>query len=729
MPKQKNIKFHIHALLNVPLARSRRETADNKFFLAFFYVGSGVLWFLKVVWAFCFFIGNYLIKIISAGLKFSKSQVKDTKASLKRRLPLLKNRKFAQSLGVFIFVALLGWGFFSSVHLVAKGLQIKTQIMQVSNAGKNYMQQAQVQLQSQNFDAANESFRLAGQSFTQGQQQLDKANRDLGNLLSLLPQTKDASSLLKAAGELSQTGQLAVDLYKNLQSLRITQQGVGGDVPFAQVVSSSKDDLNKISAHIASAEQGLQNINYKNLPSEDQAQFLAVQSQIQILNQNFGNFKDLASIIESILLGKKKVLVMFENSNELRATGGFMGTFGSFSLKDGTIENLNISSIYDLDGQLKDVISPPNPVLAVNQRWYLRDSNWFANFPDTAKKITEFYEKEGGSTPDLILAITPQFIVDSLKTLGPISLPKYNLTLGSDNFIEQTQVASSIDYNSPTNNPKQVLADFFPVFLQHLAQSSPQQVEQIVENLQNNLSEKQIVIYSADQQLEDKLNGYGWTGEILPSDRDYLSIVNSNLGGTKTDLYVNQSATLKSTINDQGQITNELTITRTNTQPKLDGTQNEDFMRIFVPQGAQLISNIGFDKKILLPQDPGNNITDPDVLNWEKSILTDQVTGTMIGQEAGKTFFGNWLNLEGGETRTVKLIYTLPFTVINIDHYSLLLQKQIGATDQQTDYELNFVGRKIEWKNFDTASLETNNLQANVTLNKDYLFGLVFSKR
>jgi hypothetical protein len=64
---------------------------------------------------------------------------------------------------------------------------------------------------------------------------------------------------------------------------------------------------------------------------------------------------------------------------------------------------------------LQEKILPPLPMLAINDRWYLRDSNWFLDFPTNAKKATQFYEKEARETPDLIITVTPNLIVDLLK--------------------------------------------------------------------------------------------------------------------------------------------------------------------------------------------------------------------------------------------------------------------------------------------------------------------------
>jgi hypothetical protein len=142
------------------------------------------------------------------------------------------------------------------------------------------------------------------------------------------------------------------------------------------------------------------------------------------------------------------------------------------------------------------------------------------------------------------------------------------------------------------------------------------------------------------------------------------------------------------------------------------------------------VSNIGFDFKNLDSDKAQNGFeTDPQVYDWEKSSVRDVVTGTTIGKEAGKTFFGNWLTLEGGETKTIKLVYRLPYKLSDVDRYSLLLQKQMGDKDLKFNWTLDFSGYSLEWKNFDTENLDVGSLQSSLILNHDYFLGAVLNKR
>jgi hypothetical protein len=688
------------------------------------------LFLKKTIYELLYTVGNSLLSIPNWLNSKFQTEIYRTKSHIARRYKILFEPRFSRALFSFFMVSAIAWLGLGSLGLIAQGLQIKENVVQKADLGNQFMQQAESSLASQNFDTAGNRFALASKAFSDGQQQLQSSGAILNQLLNLLPQKQDADRILQAANLVATSGQNFISLENSLKLLKISPSGVSASgQSAAEVLQNINDGISLTLGNLTQASTLVGEVNQQNLPGSVQQNFIDLKSKLQITQIALNNFYQLSLLVQNLLTGDKTILLLFENNNELRATGGFMGTFGSLTTHNGTISKINVSSIYDLDGQLNVAVQPPKPILNVSSSWSLRDSNWFADFPSTAEKITYFYEQEGGETPDLIVAMTPDLIVDLLKITGPITLPDYDVTLTSDNFVQQTQAITTISDNMPTNSPKQLLGDLVPILLEKIYQDDKTQWPLILQTLEDNLDQKQIVAYSRDQNAESELDQFHWSGRILDSDRDYLSVVSSNLGGTKTDLDIDQSVSLSTSIAQDGTITDELSITRTNNLPNLPDTENDSYVRIYTPLGSKLISDSGFDLKSLQYPDNINYTVDPDVYNWEKNIVTETLTGTDIGEESGKTFFGNWIDLPANQTKTVKLVYELPFKLSDIDRYSLLLQKQIGAESQQFNWTFNFPGRQIDWQNFDPDTLNTDNFNSAIILNKDNFFGLVLQKR
>ena len=714
------IYFHHSVYLNLPFKISKRRRNILPRIIK-------SIW--QIVFEICYNVGNWIMTITRKILFFLYNDFKSTQKSLTLRMKRFFQFAFVKTVISFLSLCLIGIAGLQLMQSLAKGFELKGLIVNKANLGSQQLVEAENALKQQNLDVAQNYFQAAYFNFTGAQKELEQTQGLIVNLLKITPIKKQADNLLTSATLISECGLKAIDLINNVSKLHFTAQGLETAEPTIEVFEKIEENLHFITENLEQAETNLSAVNKNMFIFTSKQRLLDAESNIKVLKQTFLTFKDSFYILKSIALGEKNILILFENNNELRATGGFMGSYGVFNAKDGKILKMHISSIYDLDGQLKEKILPPHPIVNVNNQWFLRDSNWFTNFPESAKKIISFYEKEGGETPNLIIALTPNLIIDILKITGPISLPSYQLILNSDNFVEATQVTTSITYQNPENNPKQILADLLPIIMQKLAKFDSSQWQVLLEDLQKNISEKQIILFSKDNQLQNSFTKYQIAGEVLSTDKDYLLISNSNLGGTKTDLYIDQKVNLKSTIQTDGSIINELTITRTNTLPKLEKTYNNSFLRVYVPLNSTLVSNLGFDYQNLDFEKPKDYKIDSEVYEWESKSVKDMVTGTIIGQESGKTFFGNWIKLTGGETKTVKLTYKLPFKLKDVDHYSLLFQKQPGAKEQKLNYELNFSGRKIEWKNFEPTQLDTNHLNLETILTKDFLLGAVLKNR
>ncbi len=740
MANVKKIKIFTHhrgfisAILTPEKIKTKKEIFTGAVFKIFYFVGLIVIGgvnFLKIqIFKGCFHTGDIILKSFSQFFFAAKNDVLETAQNIPKRFKLIFSKQFARSFLTFFIISTAAVLALQSLNLVANGLEIKNKLLQTALVGNYYLSNAKKSLLEQDTSGAENAFAKAYSTFNQGREQLNNANRSFALLLNFLPQKQDADRMIKAAAQVSQAGSRFIALQRDLSQVSLSANGLStGDRPTEELLRNIADGSSQALNKVALARELVGEININNIPAGNRENFEQLKSQLNILAFALTNFNGVFSLTKDLVLGEKNVLVLFENNNELRASGGFIGTYGNLKMVDGKILSIKVSSIYDLDGQLAENIKPPSPILNVNSKWYMRDSNWFAHFPQTAKTVSGFYEKEGGETPDLVIAMTPDLIIDWLKITGPVALPHYNLTLTADNFVEQTQVATSLNESSPINSPKQILADLVPLLLQKLSEADKTIWPQIIQALQDNLSRKQIVLYAKNPELQNKITAFHWDGGILDTERDYLSIVSSNLGGTKSDLYIDQTNELRTMIDDDGTVTNELTVTRTNKLPDLEGTANTSFVRIFVPKGSEMAGILGFDYKNLdFPADIKYKI-DPNVFDWEKKSLRDVLSGTIIGQEANKTFFGNWLTVKGGESRTIKISYRLPFKLGNIDNYSLLAQKQIGQVPQSLKWKLDFSGRSIAWKNFDPETVETSSLDSDIILNKDLFFGLILTKR
>ncbi len=700
------------------LFRTGNKLVLKKIETGFFYVGLAVLYVVRPA------------KKIPSETRRLRAEVSEFATATARDLKrAYRTREFRGALLVFSVLLLGGVSFIQTGPMVSYALQIKERVLGVTDSGITSLTEAQQLLQNQQVDLAQNKFLQAFQSFDQSKETLSEAGTILNSLADILPQKREGENLIETAQHISRAGFELTQAYAILKGVKFSAEGIQSEQNTKEALTELEAHMNTAASAIGQAKTLLDSSSDSSIPDKHRLQFAEAKEKILILDKSLTASADLITMLNQILLGDKHVLLLMQNNNELRATGGFIGTYGAMDLNNGKINQLHISSIYDLDGQLASKILPPHPLYAVNNRWYMRDSNWFANFPESAKKITSFYEKEGGESPDLILAITPHIVTDLLAVVGPIAMPQYNITLTSDNFVELTQIETSVNYDREQNTPKQLVADFVPVLLQKLSTLTPDQYVRVAELFQQNLNGKHILFYSRDPKLEAKFESYNWSGTIRETDRDYLSIVSSNLGGTKTDTYIDQKVALESVVQEDGSIQNTLTITKTNPLPEQPQYKNTSFLRVYVPKGSTLISSQGFTFKALEVPPLEDAKPDDAIQEWESRLLKNVVSQTVIGEESGKTIFGNWLEIDGGQTKTVTITYTLPYKLQSTDRQSLLLQKQAGSLPWEFIYAFRIADYRLLWKsNSFTGPIQSQTLEQKLSIQKDEFFGSVLSK-
>jgi hypothetical protein len=304
--------------------------------------------------------------------------------------------------------------------------------------------------------------------------------------------------------------------------------------------------------------------------------------------------------------------------------------------------------------------------------------------------------------------------------------------------LEAVQYKVEVDYDKEQNQPKKILADFAPLFLERLWQVWPQHSTEIFKIFVDSLSEKQILFYFTDPVLLKAFSEQGWTGEILKTEKDYLSVINTNINGFKTDKVIAQKIYHNSQIQSDGSIIDTIKITRTHQggQSQYDwyNKVNTNYMRVLVPLGSKLLSASGQTlESYAAPidyQEKGFK-ADAEVLAQEGQMVIDKNSGTQIFTESGKTVFGNWVYVSPGETVEVTYQYLLPFK-INLASsnftYSLLAQKQSGSFGSEFESILSLPGvKKISWQYPTDLQISDSQIKFSGDLKTDKFYGVVLT--
>ncbi len=258
--------------------------------------------------------------------------------------------------------------------------------------------------------------------------------------------------------------------------------------------------------------------------------------------------KEWLGAVSPILSNKSKWIILLQNDNELRATGGFMGSYAVITLNQGKIAELTIEDIYDADGQFSGYFPAPTGVkeyLSSGNGLRLPDANWHPDFPTSAQQVLGYFALGNRQEISGVIAITNSVIGEVLKITGPLQLPDYHTNITPDTLDAVLQ-----------NRPQA----FFPGSIQKkhmLSQAKNQLVAAVTKFtlndwlsllaiLNNEIHTKNILFFSVNDSLNSLFDKYSMSGKLATqsNNQDLLALIESNVGINKSNQWQHRSVTV-----------------------------------------------------------------------------------------------------------------------------------------------------------------------------------------
>lgn len=374
----------------------------------------------------------------------------------------------------------------------------------------------------------------------------------------------------------------------------------------------------------------------------------------------------------------KTYAILFQNSGEMRATGGFIGSLAMIKLNDGWVEYIEYKDVYDIDGEFVGHVAPPPGLEKITSDFRLRDSNYWPDFPTSARQIKWFLDKDKGPSVDGVFAISDSSIENIVASMGGIVIPGIKNIVPAEMFPHL--LSFMVESKFTKSEPKEVLFQAGEKLVSKMASEIVQNPE-VIQSIFREVLEKRISAFAVDVNVESLFQQMGLDGAMYndqSSTDDYFLLAHTNLGGNKSDRFMDENVMHETYVSPEGKLIDRVSLTRrhlwtddvrssiityliTATGKKVpskiesilgNGT-NWHYLRMFVPKGSKLIRT--------------NNIDIKDLVTF---------------QDLGKTVFSFSSKVKPGETQTYVLEYELPFTLDAKDSlatYHVLFQKEPGG--------------------------------------------------
>ncbi len=622
--------------------------------------------------------------------------------SKKLRLPKIKISKPSRT-----WFLVVGFGLISLPFFGHYGSNIKNELIIEGNSAVANLENAGQNIKKMDFISASGNFAQAYQKFSKAGDNMNFMGAGISSLLSDLPgagKLKSAKNLVEVGKLMANAGQAMSDamgeLAKTNLILNPLEPAPGSDVSIGKISTSLKKALTLSQKNLGKAKQLLADVDDSSIPEDKKAGLEEFKSKLPLFEKLINDSADYSKFLEDFIgtKGTKKYLILFQNPSELRPTGGFPGTYGVVSFQDGKLQDFKVDDVYNLDGQFQELIIPPVQLQHITPNWGMRDTNWFVDFPTSARKIATFFKKESGSDVDGVITFSPKIVARILDIVGPIEMPEYNLTLDSKNILPALQ--EEVEYKGDRKQPKKIIMDFAPKMLKKIYSAESGKWLEVFNILLSSMEQKDILMYFRDLNLESFSVDKGFSGQVKNTDSDYLMATFTNVKGSKTDLVVDSSLKVQTTT-ESGDVKHKVSITRTHNGGSnkygFYNKQSPTYVRVLVPDNAEFVGLAGNSRpnfKPLIGYANSGFKKDEDLSKFEEESYTDKETGVTIYKESGKTEFGFWMIINPGEAKTADLEYTVPSSAKG---YQLYVQKQpsldINDFKFYLDGKLYFDGR------------------------------------
>lgn len=376
----------------------------------------------------------------------------------------------------------------------------------------------------------------------------------------------------------------------------------------------------------------------------------------------------------------RSYLVLSQNSDELRPSGGYVSTYGWLTVRRGRIIDYNYSPT--------TTRSPNPPPVELGSEipipdWWIKyaepiyaawDGSWSPDFPTTAAMAMWYYN--AGNNPkspvDGVIAIDIVAFEYILEALGEVNMTEYGVIVDTTNFRD---VVYDIRAFGEGDLPhKRFLADLYRQIFADWQQvaSDPNTSAAILSALLRAVQEKHIMLDFVDPNVANAVSLLGWSGEqSSAASRDYLMVVDANLGNKSNssirrqiiydvELQSDQSVSSRATVlyDYAASIANDDPAVNEEYHGRLD---YNNLLQVYLPPGT------------VQPETSGSLLNEQFIQNGANS----QIVGT--------------LRVPFDSSERLQFAYTVPDVVQSFGdfrRYDLLIQKQPGMRAELVNVQI-----------------------------------------
>ena len=540
--------------------------------------------------------------------------------------------------------ALLGLGVVAmaaSVLTVAAGVEARDLL----NDGRSAAHQAVAAARRGEPDIAAARFGQAADAFGEAHDKLGSPLLTPGLAVPVLGSNLYAARELSAAGlDLARAGeQLTAPVDPEKLRLR------GGRIDLAEVRRITPA-LEEAAALLSKTADRVDDLNTAFLIEPVRDAIDEVEEELADTEQDAVRGAAAAKIAPAVLgaEGPRRYFLAVQNPAELRATGGFIGSWGILTAVDGKVDLEFIDRVDTLNqGRGPDrVITGPEEYLERYGRFEpaltWQNVNMSPDFAVVGEVIAELYPKSGGEQIDGVVAVDPAGLAALLQLTGPVSVEGWPERVTAQNVVDITLRQA---YEAFARDPARAefLGDVANVAFDVATEGDLGRPGTVANVLGKAAREGHFSLYFTRPREEAIAALVNADGSVPQTDADSLMLVTQNAGANKIDYYLHRhldySVRIDPSSSESADVSGTLDVGLENTAPNsllpqsvigpsegLEGRfvagENFSYVSVYTPSGLTAVGINGLPVEVEAETELGRNVFSTFVSTYSGTTST-----------------------------------------------------------------------------------------------------------
>ena len=229
--------------------------------------------------------------------------------------------------------------------------------------------------------------------------------------------------------------------------------------------------------------------------------------------------------------GDRRYLVFSQNPDEVRPTGGFLGTYGVLNATQGGLAIARYGDIipwFNAPEHAHAIVNSADAPVALRiinppSAQTLANVNAGPDWPTAAQLALDLWAKGGEEPVDGVLSFAPDFLARMVGVLGPVDVSDFGETVTAENLVERIDYHTHHDPAATDVDRKRFATELVRLVLDKLLAAPATKFRALGQAAAKGFDNREAMAWSTDPSVVSVLHSLRWDGAFVGARGDFVA--------------------------------------------------------------------------------------------------------------------------------------------------------------------------------------------------------------